>query len=92
MKDLSDYETSELIEILQGLEAEYYQEWKHMNGGYAEAESFDCTDDIVYLEVRHGQQDMGSGHSVDYTDELEISREVLQDREISTAEKVANIS
>ena len=92
MEKLSDYESGELIDVLDMLEAEYYEEWKHLNGGYSEAECFDCNEDTVYIEVRHGQQDMGSGHSVDHTDELEISREILRDHGMDIKTKTAYVS
>jgi len=89
---LSDYETSELVDVLDMLEAEYYEEWEHRNGGYSEAECFDHDEDTVYIEVRHGLQDMGSGHGVDHTDELKLSREILQDCKLDTKTKTAYVS
>lgn len=90
--NLSDYETSELVDVLDTLEKEYYETWKPLNGGFAEAEYVSCNEDIVFIEVRHGIQSMGSGHSETHTDELEISRGILRDYKLDTEGKIAYIA
>lgn len=92
MKGLPEFELEELIGVLDALEKEYYETWKPLNGGFAEAEYVDCDEDTVFIEVRHGIQSMGSGHSETHTDELEISRSILRDFELNIEGKIAYIS
>jgi len=93
MKELSSYEFEELKKVLDRVEAEtYYSKgWKFLNGGYADAEYCNCDDEKVYFEVRHGKQNMGDGESIEYTEDLELERKILQNHELTTREKANHI-
>lgn len=86
---LSDYETEQLSEVMQLVEADEWVMWKNLNGGYAECEFVDFDNEIVQFDLVYGKQDMGGDDEQDYTDNITIERKVLADKKLSIREKVA---
>ncbi len=86
-KQLTKAELKELIKLLDVLEQDFYHEYRHINGGFAEVQMYNYDDDQIDIQVESGEQDMGSGHSSCYTDLVTLPREVLLDKKMSFEEK-----
>ena len=51
---------------------------RKINGGYAEADIFNYDEEYFDIELKWGEQDMGSGSSVCHTEQFKMNRETLE--------------
>ncbi len=87
-KELSDYESQQLAEVMQMVEGDE-EMFSNINGGYAECKLVDHDEEIVRFDLEFGKQDMGGGDAQDFTDNITIDRGILANKELSIRQKVA---
>jgi len=85
----------ELMALRKVLEAFENREYvgtgmRGVNGGYAKADMADFDEELIYIELEWGRQDMGDGHSTCHIEQCQMPRIVLL-KDMSMAEKVAFI-
>lgn len=76
-KELSKAEIKVLKAIMDYVEAEEYRDWKHINGGFAEAGIYGYDDEVVNMSLQYGEQDMGGGFSSSSEETFHIDRAIL---------------
>jgi len=103
LKELNSFEVCELTKFLETVELhEYYASgYKNINGGFASTEVTDIVGDydeeteddvdLVIFRLESGVQDMGDGHASSDSSLYRISREVINNKEMSIKEKMAKI-
>ena len=86
-KMLSRAELAELNRLVEAMEWDAYQQYRHINGGFAEAQMCNYDDDEIQLQLESGEQDTGSGYSSCYTETCTLPRKVLLDKKMSFKDK-----
>lgn len=90
--ELTKAELKELKEILDRFEWQEYCRtgMRYINGGYATADMFNYDDEYIDIELKWGEQDMGSGDSYEHKEQYRLKRSVLNEKK-SIEEKIKEI-
>ena len=85
---MDTYELKQLAEVAESLEREIYitSGLKKISGGFVEVELRDYNEETVYLSL-----DSGVHGECRTSEDIEIRREVLQDRRLTIKEKKEHI-
>ncbi len=78
--ELTKQELSKLKTKLEAFEIQTLNETglKSINGGFAEANMFDYDDEYIDIELKWGEQDMGSGRSSSHTENYKLNRKTWE--------------
>jgi len=90
---LNSFEMSELERVLETVESYVlHSSGLHsINGGYVNANAYDVQQGEVILEIEEGEQNMGDGCSKCNKSRASISREVLDDKQLSKKDKLEKV-
>ena len=75
LEDLTEEQQVSLKKLLEVIEKDAYSGFKHYNGGFAEAEIYNCEDGIIDVELKFGMKD-DTGSKV-YSENLRIDVETM---------------